>query len=147
MKIYLAGPISGLTFEEGSDWREQAKIRLAQNGLKGFSPLRAKQYLTGQGVLTGSYEQYPLSTAKGITTRDRYDVMSSDAVLFYLKGAKTISIGTCIELGWADAFRKPAVVVMDKNDIHQHPMVTETTGYIVTSLEDAILLLERILLP
>lgn len=147
MKIYLAGPITGLTFTEGSDWRDQAKSRLAQSGFQGFSPLRAKQYLENKGELTGSYEEFPLSTAKGLTTRDRYDVMSSDAVLFYLKGAKKISIGTCIELGWADAFRKPAVVVMEKDAIHQHPMVTETTGYIVDSLEDAIVLLERILLP
>lgn len=147
MKVYLAGPITGLTFEEGADWRENAKVALAATGIKGYSPLRAKQYLAGRGELVGSYDEYPLSTSKGITTRDRWDVMTADAVLFYLKGAKSVSIGTCIEFGWADAFRKPSVFVMSKGEVHEHPMVREIGGYFVESLNDAVVLLNKILLP
>jgi nucleoside 2-deoxyribosyltransferase len=147
MKVYLAGPISGLTFKEGQDWREQAKVSLAATGIQAYSPLRAKQYLSDRGELSGSYDEYPLSTSKGITTRDRWDVMTSDAVLFYLKGAKAVSIGTCIEFGWADAFRKPIIVVMDKGELHEHPMIREVAGYFVSSLDDAVILLNKILLP
>jgi len=91
MKVYLAGPITGLTFEEGQDWRVEAQKMLSPLGIYGYSPLRGKEYLKKEGVLVGSYEESPLSTAKGLTSRDRYDVMSCDAVLMYLKGAESIN--------------------------------------------------------
>ena len=36
-----------------------------------------------------------------------------DVVLMYLIGAKKVSIGTMIEAGWADAYRKPVVLVLE----------------------------------
>jgi nucleoside 2-deoxyribosyltransferase len=81
-------------------------------------------------------------------TRDRYDVMSSDVVLFNLLGTTTVSIGTCIEFGWADAFRKPVVLVMEpEGNLHDHPMVREAAGYIVPTLDEAVQVLDCILNP
>ena len=43
--VYLAGPITGLTFDGCTDWREYAKKSLAEAGIDGLSPMRAKDYL------------------------------------------------------------------------------------------------------
>lgn len=145
MKVYLAGPISGLTYEQAQEWRNHF-ADVVDPRIKCYSPLRGKQYLTMRGPLEGSYNEFPLSTDQGITTRDRFDCMGSDLVVFNLLGATRISIGTMIELGWADAARVPAVIIMEDGNPHDHPMVRQTTQFRVTSVEDAIALTEIILL-
>jgi nucleoside 2-deoxyribosyltransferase len=147
-KVYLAGPIKGLTYDQGQDWRAVIASQLQEKGILGYSPLRSKAFLRAVGVIDRAYEINPLSTSRGIMTRDRYDVMSSDAVLFYLLGATTISVGTCIEFGWADAFRKPIVLVMEPSgNLHDHPMVREAAGFIVPTLDEAVRVLDCILNP
>ncbi len=152
--VYLAGPITGLTYGEGADWRVKAKERFAADGIDAFSPLRMKQYLEMFGILEaknqGTYNYsgaHPLSEDKGIMTRDRNDVTHRDMVLANFLGAERISIGTCIEIGWADAARKPIVAVIEDDNPHHHAMLDEACGYQVYTLEEAIEIVEAVLLP
>jgi nucleoside 2-deoxyribosyltransferase len=145
-KVYLAGPISGLTYDDGQGWRGYVTTRLAERGIEGFSPLRAKGYLRSKGIIEQGYEDTPLSTDHGITTRDRWDVQTADAVLFNLLGASRVSIGTMIEYGWADANRHPIITVIEpKGNVHEHPMLRDVTGFRVSTLEEGIEILDRIL--
>jgi len=41
-KVYLAGPIKGLTYTGATDWRDEAKDALYDIGIAGYSPMRAK---------------------------------------------------------------------------------------------------------
>lgn len=138
--IYLAGGISGYKFNEVNDWREVAKASLESVGIKCYSPLRGKaiQGIIDQEVIEGSYENTPVATAKGIMGRDRFDCTRVDAVLMNLVDAKHVSIGTMIEIGWADAHRIPIIIVMEPDNIHQHPMVKEAATYIVHDLDSAL---------
>jgi nucleoside 2-deoxyribosyltransferase len=145
-KIYLAGPISGLTFEGAQDWRTYFTNTIDQQ-IACFSPLRGKDYLKMRGPLEGSYDEFPLSTDRGITTRDRADCMGADLVVFNMLGATRVSIGTMLEFGWADAARVPSVLIMEKEgNIHDYPMVREIAGFRVDNLEDAIAISEIVLL-
>jgi nucleoside 2-deoxyribosyltransferase len=75
-------------------------------------------------------------------TRDHWDVSRCDAVLVVLSGATRVSIGTVMELGWAYAYRKPVVAVMEEEgNPHEHGMVREALSYRVTTLDEAIDLL------
>lgn len=145
---YLAGPISGLRYAEGQSWRDYVAANLPLE-IRAMSPLRSKEgYLDKLKVIEDSYEENPMTSAVGLTTRDRNDCMRSDAVLFNLLGAQRVSIGTCIELGWADAKRIPIILVMEENgNLHDHAMVRSVAGYRVTTLDAAITLLEALLLP
>lgn len=142
--VYLAGPITGLSFDGASDWREFAKIDLAPYGIKGLSPLRAKEYLRQvKGPLTGTGEEYAhlgvLSLPRGVTTRDRYDATRCDALLVNLLGADRVSVGTVMEIAWADYCRTPIVVAMEpKGNPHEHMMISECIGFRVPTLEEAI---------
>lgn len=147
MKVYLAGPISGLTFGESTDWRKGVESELGYLGISAYSPLRAKDYLESEGVLEGSYEQHPLSSAKGILTRDRWDVQTADLILVNLIGAERISIGTVMEIAYADAARTPVVLAMEPGNNHTHPMLEQASGFIVHTLEEAVALTKAILLP
>ncbi len=153
-KVYLAGPIRGLNYNEATEWREKAISILDEVGIDGMSPMRAKKYLEGLSNVGGekladAYAEFPLSTMKAIVTRDRNDCMKSDMVIMYLKGAKTISMGSILEIAWADAARVPVVLVMekDKSNCHEHGMIREMCGFQVETLEEAINIVKAVLLP
>lgn len=147
--IYLAGPISGLTYDGCTDWRKYAEVRFNQRGILAASPMRAKEHLREYGVLHDGYEDHPLSTERGIMTRDRNDVTRCDLVFANLLGAKIVSIGTVMELAWADILRKPVVLcIEDKGNIHDHPMLREATGFrVVSDLDEALSIAEAVLAP
>ena len=142
--VYLAGPITGLTYDGAEDWRQFAKDILRDVGIKALSPLRAKDYLRQVGgPLSGTGEEYAhlgvLSTPRGVTTRDRYDATRCDVLLVNLLGADRVSIGTVMEIAWADAKRTPIVVAREeKGNIHEHMMINEAVGFRVTTLEQAL---------
>lgn len=142
--VYLAGPITGLSYDGAEDWRRFAKVRLASSGIKAVSPLRAKEYLRAvPGALTGTGEEYQhlgvLSTPRGVMTRDRYDATRCDALLVNLIGADRVSIGTVMEIAWADLCRTPIVVAIEpRGNPHEHMMIAEAIGFRVPSIDEAL---------
>jgi len=148
--VYMAGPITGLSYSGSTNWRILFKnlLKSTEDLLVGLSPLRAKDYLAEELEIKDHYAEHPLSSQRGITTRDRNDVMNCDLLLVNLLGAKTVSIGTVMEIAWADMLRKPIVLVIEKEgNLHDHAMIREVTGYRVESLADALPIIKAILLP
>jgi nucleoside 2-deoxyribosyltransferase len=149
--VYLAGPITGLSYAGATDWREAAKRALLPD-IEALSPMRAKEYLAHVGEFTSdgdAYEPYSvMSTNRGITTRDRWDATRCDVLLVNLLGARAVSIGTVMEIAWADLVRKPIVIAMEpEGNPHEHGMVKEATGFRVPTLEAALHVVRAILLP
>lgn len=144
-KVYLAGPISGQSYMAATDWRDTALAVLYQMGITGVSPMRDKEYLSVENAVRDHYPERALCTPKAITTRDRHDVTTCDVVLANLDDAEKVSIGTMIELGWADMLRKPIVVVMSPGNPHWHGMVREIAGWVVPSMADAYEVVRSIL--
>jgi len=141
--VYLAGPISGLNYSGATEWRFKAIDVLAEHGIKGFSPLRAKEYLQGVESFSSDGDVYRkmsvLSTNRGIMTRDRFDATHCDALLVNFVGATRVSIGTAMEIAWCDLARIPIVVAMEaEGNPHDHGMITEAIGFRVATLDDAL---------
>jgi nucleoside 2-deoxyribosyltransferase len=136
--VYLAGPITGQSYKGCTDWREAAIRELAEEGIIGVSPMRGKYYLENEGVIGDAYPDKPMSSEKGITTRDRFDATGCSVLLANFSDADRVSVGTCIELGWADANRRPIIVVMEEGNPHWHSMVRAVSGFIVPDLDEAI---------
>lgn len=145
-RIYLAGPITGESWGGATDWRKQVGDALADVGIEGVSPLRSKEYLLNEVAIADRYDQHILSTSKGIFTRDFYDVSRVDGLFVNFLGAKKVSIGTVMEIAYAWSLRKPIVVVMDKDNMHQHSMLREASGWIVDSIEDGIHVVKNVFL-
>jgi len=177
MKIYLAGPITGCTFGECTDWRNQfedlVNTRTVQNGpgrggkahafkndanfIQCLSPMRGKDYLKDAGVIDQDYPEHVMSCSRGIMTRDYYDCTRVDLVVANLLltdeqiyGGQTlkVSIGTAMEIAWAYHARIPVIAVMEPSgNPHDHPMIREAIGFRVTSLEQAAHTVRMILWP
>lgn len=143
--VYLCGPITGGSWTDAMQWRAEAARKLHPD-IVALSPMRNKTSLLA--FEDGNGGDADMSTMKAITTRDRFDTMRCSVLLSYLKDVpERVSIGSMIELGWADARRIPIVIVMDMNNVHYHPIVRSMAGWIVPTLDDAIEVVNNILVP
>lgn len=124
LRVYLCGPISGLSYTQATRWREQVKA-----ALKGWciilDPMRGKSILKSEERLGVSYEFLsPLLSAEFIDCRDYLDIRRCDVVLAYLDEAEWNSIGSLLEIGAAIALGKPVVLVDSRdNSIKYHPLL------------------------
>jgi hypothetical protein len=167
-RVYLCGPINGCTYEEcAMGWRKQVHDELSRpsgsyqgvgdvhlwqpnEAIEVFSPMRGKEFLKGwDGILTGqSYDENPISTKQAILGRDRYDTFNADLLFCNLIGAQIVSIGSMVEIGWADAKRIPIIICMEKEgNIHDHSFVKGLATYWVHSVDDGIRLAKLLLTP
>ena len=149
-KVYLAGPISGLSYEDATNWRtitKDAMASMSDNQVIGFSPMRGKLKLESEKEIQDSYPDYALTSINGINTRDYNDVKTSHVILVNFLGCGSkVSIGTAMEIAWARVFQIPVVIVMEKNNIHRHGMLT-FGNIVVETLTDGIETVIEILLP
>ncbi len=143
-KVYLAGPITGKSYNGCTEWRNEVKDQLYQLGLDGFSPMRHKEFLLNEKEIKDNYNDQYLSTVTAINIRDYNDVKTSGALLVNFLGASKVSIGTVMEIAWARVYNIPVVIVVEKNNIHQHGMLMYHT-IVVDSLSDAIHAINTIL--
>lgn len=156
-KVYLAGPIAGLTHAEATySWRQDVASQLEWSGdghaIRCFSPMRAKKFL---GEMTPdriigkqAYHEHPVSSGNAITGRDRNDVKTSDLVFMNVLGAKAVSIGTTVELGWADAYRVPVVLCIEKEgNPNDHLFYRNLATYVCDNLDHGIMCARALLLP
>lgn len=148
--VYLAGQISGLNYAGATEWRDDVIRQFEEVGVKGLSPMRCKEYLAGMVDLDKNCVEYGaincLSSPRGIMTRDRFDCTRCDVLLVNLLGADRVSIGTVMEIAWADLSRIPIVCVMEPGNVHEHAMVGEALGYRVHTLQEAVDIVKAILL-
>lgn len=147
MKIYLAGPISGLTKGDVFKYWDEAKDRFERMGYSVFSPITGKDNFRTEsqkvdvfkaaGFNQGLEKPNPIITDHAIAHRDLWMVKSVDIIYANLFQAKTVSIGTVSEIAWGKAFGKNVIVVMEEGNIHQHAFIKENATSVFPTPEDA----------
>lgn len=129
--VYLAGPISGCSQEQILGWRALAEETLSDYGIRTLCPIDVKSNWDAIG--------------EAAILRDKIDVQRCDIVLMNLLGASYVSIGTMVELGWADAYGKPVVLVMEPGNVHTHGFVRSLARFKCSSLAEAFETIKTIL--
>lgn len=165
--IYLAGPITNLSWQEATEWRKYMIDKFMDASKNGkyyisLSPLRGKEYLSSENDIKDQYTQHKMSTQKVITRRDLNDVKRSDLIIVNLLNTSRISIGTILEIGAAAILNIPIILIMeeakssllvsedaskklvlsDKSDdilknVHDHSMVRESATLVCETLDEA----------
>ncbi len=144
--VYLAGPMTSLSYKESIGWREHVAKALDSDTLKTLSPLRCKKFLEYEGTLHAlGYAGNVMTTPRGVIARDRFDCIRCDVLFVNLLEAKQISIGTTMELAWANLKQIPIVCVMETNNIHTHAMLSETIDFRVDTVDEGIEVVKAIL--
>ena len=150
LTVYLAGPITGMTYSRAVDWREE--FGLMNSRIRTLSPMRGKDYLKqefGDKALPGTVDyrrSHVMSTDDAIYARDLWDVRRSDVVVANFLGAKERSSGTTFELGFARALGKLIILVIepDGSNPNDSVFIRKSANFTVHSLNDAEMLLESI---
>ena len=141
MKLYLAGPITGLTYQEATGWRNQVREALPDDW-KVLDPMRGKSHLRGMGALAANFD-----SGMDAVSRDLQDIRSADVVLahFAASDAQTgVSLGTSCEIGYAFALGKPVVAVVRRNTPYDHIFIDHMCT-VVRSTEGAIQAIKRLM--
>jgi hypothetical protein len=134
--VYLAGPIGGCSYGECTNWREYFCDLMERFNVECISPMRGKSYLKNEGEIDKIRYETPLSCPKGVYTRDRFDAMRCDLLIVNLLGAKKPSLGSVMEIAWADAVGTPIIIVMEPEDnCHEHILIQEACEFRVDTLE------------
>lgn len=151
--VYLSGPISGLTYDEGNNWREYVVKHLEREHIHCLNPMRSHEFLRSWGVIEDKHAQDDsdlgfLVSDEFIGVRDAWDTMKSDVCFVNLLGATRVSIGTVLEIGMAHAARVPIVLVMEKQgNIHDHAMIRNYASMRFDDLARAVFATRALLAP
>jgi nucleoside 2-deoxyribosyltransferase len=122
--------MNGLTYEQIQGWK---KVVFAGLPVEVLDPMRGKDVLALRKTIQ-AWEIYPgvLYSAEAIVTRDRNDVKRADAVVAYFHEGDN-SLGMCVEIGWANAWNIPVLVLFEKpNDKRAfHPFLQAMGNLVV----------------
>lgn len=142
-EIYLAGPMKGLTWKEANKWRKRMSFSLSPK-IHTLSPLRACE-INNQPI--DSAEDDLIKNTEAINIRDYNDVKRCDLVLVNLLDAHEKSVGTIMEIAWAQVLRKPIVIIFDggEDNAHNHPMLLYN-AMLCKTLQEAKFVVEAVLL-
>lgn len=135
MKIYLAGPISGLSYDDVVGRIHAYRMTLPEFEI--LSPMTGKEYLRNEIDLKAYGYGNPVSTNHAIYERDMWMVKQCDVVFADLMNAERVSIGTVMELAWASLLGKHTVVAMEPENIHRHAFVLEAADIVFETATEA----------
>jgi len=125
LQVYLAGPITG--FE--NSWREEYQSELRYKyGIVAVLPQAQERYEEELGII---------DAAPVLTQRDKWMCTKSDVVLANFMGSVKASIGTCIEIGWANMAGVPIIAVIPEGNVHSHAMIKSLSTFTVKDLQQA----------
>ena len=142
-KIYIAHPISLCSVDEVFEYFDAASERLSYN-YNVLSPMIGKDHLRCAPELRAEGYSHPLSCNHAVFERDTWMVSQSDIVLCDFSGAENVSIGCSMELAIASWLHKHTVVVLPKDNIHNHAFIREAADIIFETIDQAISYLEKI---
>jgi nucleoside 2-deoxyribosyltransferase len=139
MKIYLAGQITGKSYQEVVDYFIGTKQVLEIIGYTVFHPMTGKGELRNETEFTANPSEYclPVATNHAIFERDKWMIENSDIILMNLEMDK-VSIGCMFELAWGNILGKHTVVIMSKGNHHDHAFVHEGADVIFPTVEEAL---------
>jgi nucleoside 2-deoxyribosyltransferase len=150
MKIYIAGKISGSTYDECFKYFEDTKNALKEFGYDVLSPMTAKAYLRTEyqqrelpnAGYSGSIS--PVATNHAIFERDQWCVRQADVIYVnLLSAADKGSLGSTMELAWGSLLGKHTVVAMQEKNFHRHAFILEAADIIFLTHESAMEYLEK----
>jgi nucleoside 2-deoxyribosyltransferase len=144
MNLYLAGPISGKSYDEVSKYFTGIASYLGELGFVVSHPMTAKDALRTEIKFKAEGYGNPESCNHAIFERDRWMVSQADIIFCNLKGSKIVSIGSVMELAWASALGKHTIVVMEKENIHRHAFVLEAADIVFENEGEALQYLEKL---
>jgi nucleoside 2-deoxyribosyltransferase len=139
MLVYLSGPISGLSYDDATKWRNVVADTLDAFGIKSLDPMRDKESLMGEALLGADTVVKRGIDPRDIFIRDLTDVMRCDVMLVNLT-QRIDSIGTIMEIGWARAGLGKFIILVTTPELEKqlHPFIPLSCNLVVHDMRHAL---------
>ena len=120
MRVYLCGPMTGCSYADASEWRDEAKFWLRRHGITALDPMDR------------DYRDNPLSHLPALVEEDKIDIELSDVLLVNFSGK---SVGTSMEVmyGWDHGKR----VIIVSEDYTEDPWLVYHSHNIYRTMQEA----------
>lgn len=142
MRVYLAGPMHGLTVSKANSWRMDAEIAFIDSGIISYNPVSGHEpYTNSKQEFDADFASRGLS-AEEIFRRDIFMIQNSDVILANIKDLHMPFSGTVWELGYAYGLEK-LLVVVGYPEQFVSPFLTEAAIF-YHDLNDAIYFIRSI---
>lgn len=132
MKIYLAGGMSNLTFEQQNEWREHIIKKLKNN-----NDMFWHKYILDiiNPVQYYNFESVEYKTQKEVMEYDLNHVRTSDLIIVNFNDPK--SIGTAMEIMLARELHIP-IIGLNTSNKELHPWLIESCTRICETMDELI---------
>jgi hypothetical protein len=153
MKIYVAHPMTGLTWEEVCNYFTTTEAFLQLYGFEVLSPITGKKFDKNYKLVASNneeinclneYEENALSTDKSILRRDSWMVKIADVIYINLYDAKIPPIGCLMELAWGYLLGKHTVLVLPEDSPYRHAFVLQSADIVFTKPLNALTYLSKL---
>lgn len=134
IKIYLAGKMNGLTYQEMGLWRQEIENKfLIQSMLTNYTVMVLNP------VKLYNFEEVKHQSEKEIMNYDISHVVTSDIIIVNLDGLAT-SDGSKIEIYEANYNRKIPVIAFGDKELYNnlHPWLKECITRVEKNIEDVV---------
>jgi nucleoside 2-deoxyribosyltransferase len=138
LKVYLAGPIAGQTGEKLLNSIAEKTAILTDIGYIVYQPMVGKSHIIPhkETYKASGYEQFAVATNHSIFARDKWMVQQADIILADLSpSGDRVSIGTMMEIAWANLLGKMVIVVLPDGNIHDHLFVLEAATHVFKNMD------------
>lgn len=147
-KVYLSGPITGLTYGEARYTWRKAFADMLGSDITVLSPMRHEGHLAEMvdAIHPDNLPSNLFSKPKMIVSKDFLDIRECTIVVTNLLGATAVSQGTLVEYGYARALGKTIITVREpEGNVHNSPFVAEVSDVVVGTLEEAAVIVKSLL--
>lgn len=144
-KIYVAYPFTGYSPLSVMTYYKKTTKILRKFGYEVLCPLFYTDIpLTDLPLPSQGLTNSATTTNHAIIEKDHWLIDFSDILYFNFLGTKVASIGSCMELAWGYTKSKHTVVVMEKENIHEHAFVLEAADIVFSTELEAFSYLKKL---
>jgi len=135
-KVYLAGRIEDITWEESSTWRKKVVDILDDTGIRCYNSCDHVPIELRNGVVSAQ-KVVEFNGLKGneIFAQDIFHLRQCN---IFLANLKDVNTGTLVELGMAYILGKLIIVFDVSHKLKLHPFINQTANIIYDKLDDAL---------
>lgn len=139
LKIYLAGKMSGLSFDEMNSWRDELKTQLLF-----AAQISGSKIQVINPVDFYNFEEKKYQSEAEVEDYDLAHVITSDIVVVNLDGLSS-SDGTKFELHDGNYHKKIPVIAFGKYELYEklHPWIKRDITRIEKSIEDVVIYIQE----
>ena len=142
--VYLVGPIGGLSYEDATQWRVEAREVLEARHWDVFDPMTGHESLKGEKDIGVGLGNAKFVENGCIFHSDLFRINEADILLVnLLKLSPKQSVGTFFEYGYGYANKKMIITVTTDSYISKHPFIVGSS-IVVSSMEQAYELINNL---